>query len=250
MSSSLRLNKLDFLTGPRHEVASSLIGRAIEGRQSHVIPLNPHVYLHGVDNEELAELLKGPDVRIIDGIGIQLGWRFLSGKTGTRLTGTDLMDLLAERASVEGLGVFLLGGEAGSSGLCARALLDRYPALKIRGILEPPRFADIRELPQEAIVEIINASGADILFVAFGAPKQELFLSRNRHALKPRVLMGVGSAFDLHGGGKRRAPYWMRRVGLEWVFRILLEPIRLGRRYGRDIPRFIARMAFEAFDPA
>jgi N-acetylglucosaminyldiphosphoundecaprenol N-acetyl-beta-D-mannosaminyltransferase len=221
------------------EITARFLADAVDvGHRMTVVPLNPHVYCTALSNPEMAAIL-GDSLVTLDGFGILMASRFLGHRLRHRFTGTDLMEGLLALFARNGKSIFLLGGTNGVTDECARRLNLKFPGIRIAGTYEPPMVDSADSLPDDDIVMRINRSGADVLFVAFGAPKQEVFLQRNRGRLTVSLAMSVGASFDFLSKRKLRAPLWMRRRGLEWVFRILQEPVRLGPRYLVGIPRFL-----------
>jgi N-acetylglucosaminyldiphosphoundecaprenol N-acetyl-beta-D-mannosaminyltransferase len=155
-----------------------------------------------------------------------------------RVSGTDLMYDVCEQAAAEGIGVFLFGSTPATVGQLQRRLSQSIPGLHVTGV-QPSRFRPAT--PEERLqdVETIRASGASIVMVGLGCPRQEIWTFENRHELSMPVL-AVGAAFDFHAGVLKRAPKWMRRAGLEWVYRLYREPRRLAGRYLRLNPAFVA----------
>jgi len=166
--------------------------------------------------------------------------RLLGKPLPERVSGSDLFPGLCKAAAGTGLRIFLLGGREGAAEEAARILEQRYPGLLFAGTYAPPFGFEKDPAENERAIAAVRAAGPDILFVALGAPKQEIWMYENRERLGVPVLVGVGAAFDLVAGMVRRAPKWMRKAGLEWLHRALLEPRRLGRRYATTNPRFIA----------
>ncbi len=158
-----------------------------------------------------------------------------------RVYGPDLMLALCQRTAETNYHHFFLGGLSGVAEQLSRVLQARYPALKISGCYTPP-FASVDELPNQALVEHLNNLPIDILWVGLGSPKQDLWMSVYRPVLRARLLIGVGAAFDFVAGVKPQAPPWMQRSGLEWLFRLVQEPRRLGIRYLIYNPRFIFKV--------
>jgi N-acetylglucosaminyldiphosphoundecaprenol N-acetyl-beta-D-mannosaminyltransferase len=157
--------------------------------------------------------------------------------------GPDLMDRACARAARTGLRFYLYGGRnQGALAQLARVLRLRYPGLQIVGGHAPP-FRELTDAEEEAITADIRRSGADVVWVGIGVPKQEKWMARMRHRLTTPVFVGVGAAFDFHAGLIPQAPGWMQRAGLEWLFRLAHEPRRLWRRYLRYNPRFVAGFA-------
>jgi N-acetylglucosaminyldiphosphoundecaprenol N-acetyl-beta-D-mannosaminyltransferase len=178
-----------------------------------------------------------------DGIGIILGCRMLGLSLRENVNGTDMFPRLCERAAQENLSIYLLGARPGIAELTADNMRARFPKLQIAGARDG-YFAPEEEA---AVIEAINQSGAAILLVAFGAPRQELWLDRHQAQLQPRVLIGVGGLFDFYSGRIARAPVWMREIGLEWTWRLLQEPGRMWRRYIIGNPVFLYRVYRQKF---
>lgn len=187
-----------------------------------VVTLNPEFIMAGRRDPELLAIYNQSDLTVADGVGLQFAARVLGVQIGQRVTGVDLSWELAKIASENGRSIFLLGARDGVASMAAEKLLAGCPSLKIAGTYAGTPF-------EEGIVNRVNDSGADILLVAFGSPKQEKFIYRNRKELRVRVAMGVGGTFDYIAGVVPRAPIWMRAAGLEWLFRLVRQPQRLGR---------------------
>jgi N-acetylglucosaminyldiphosphoundecaprenol N-acetyl-beta-D-mannosaminyltransferase len=155
-----------------------------------------------------------------------------------RVYGPDLMLAELSRSVQTRHRHFLYGGAPGVGSALAGRMRARFPGLEIVGIIEPP-FAPLDELCSPAVANEINAANPDVVWVGIGSPKQERWMARMRPMLKAPVLIGVGAAFDFHSGSVRQAPRWMQRTGLEWLFRVAMEPRRLWRRYLVDNPWFM-----------
>ncbi len=156
-----------------------------------------------------------------------------------RVTGSDLFWELARASESTGLGIFLLGGLPGSAERAAEAARRRYPKARFVGTYCPPFKTFDTPDEQARIQRLVQDARPDVLLVALGAPKQELWLTQNKDALGVPVSMGVGGAFEMAAGDRRRAPRWMQRTGLEWLYRFSQEPRRLfGRYFVDDLPYF------------
>lgn len=191
----------------------------------------------------LSEALNAADVVTPDGMGVVYAARSLGEQIDDRVYGPDMMLMQLERAAKDGTLTYLYGGHDETAlAELSRSLVQRFPGLKIIGGESPPH----RELtPAEdiATAERIDRSGAEIVWVGIGSPKQELWMHRMRDKLDAPVLAGVGAAFDFHAGRTAQAPDWMQNHGLEWVYRILRDPVRLGRRYLATLPHFVLLVA-------
>ncbi len=190
-------------------------------------------------DKEYYRILRGNDITFADGSGISLAGRMLKTPVADNVNGTDLLPRICELASQKGYGIFLLGAAPGVAEAMKDKLETRYPGLRINGTKDG--FFDKVNSAAE-VVNQINASGSDILLVAFGAPLQEKFIVDNYIQIDVSILMGVGGLFDFYSGRIARAPVWLRRIGLEWTFRLLQEPKRMWKRYILGNPLFLYRV--------
>ena len=215
--------------------ALSLLRTALEERrQTQVATVNVDFLVCAQRNPELRAVLAGCEVNVADGAPVVWLSRLLGRPVPERVAGTDLVPGIAGEAARGGFRVFLLGGEGGVAGIAARRLAREHEGLNVVGWVEPPR-APLELLDSQSIVAAVKQAQPDVLLVAFGNPKQELWIAQHRHLLPDvSVLIGVGCVFDLLAGRARRAPRWMQRCGLEWLHRLAGEPRRLARRYLND----------------
>jgi len=174
----------------------------------------------------LREAVNGCDIINIDGMGVVWGARMLGFDVPERVAGVDLFFSLLAMASKRGDSVFFLGAREDVVNEATRRIRKRYPALEIAGWHHGYFWDD-----EETVVRQIANSGATMLFVAITSPKKEQFIHRWRDRLGVKFAMGVGGTFDIVGGKTKRAPVWMQRVGLEWLFRVIQEPRRMWKRY-------------------
>jgi N-acetylglucosaminyldiphosphoundecaprenol N-acetyl-beta-D-mannosaminyltransferase len=197
-------------------------------------------------HEQPATLAAVLDATLAVPDGMPLVWALhaLGHKRATRIYGPDLMASFCARAAGNGTPIYLYGGRHDDYAreLLARRLLERFPGLQIAGSSSPP-FRPLTPAEDEHEIELINSSGAAVVWVGTGQPKQEQWMRKMRPRLKPPLLVGVGAAFDFHAGLVAQAPPWMQRNGLEWSYRLYREPRRLWRRYARYNPRFVAGFA-------
>jgi N-acetylglucosaminyldiphosphoundecaprenol N-acetyl-beta-D-mannosaminyltransferase len=193
--------------------------------------------------ETLAAVL-GATLAVPDGMPLVWALRALGHPRATRVYGPDLMAKYCARAARAGTPIYLYGGrhDAAARELLARRLLERFPGLEIAGSSSPP-FRELAPEEDEREIDAINSSGAAVVWVGTGQPKQERWMHEMRPRLTPPLLVGVGAAFDFHAGLVKQAPGWMQRSGLEWSYRLYREPRRLWRRYARYNPRFVLAFA-------
>ncbi|AQA18364.1 glycosyl transferase [Halioglobus japonicus] len=194
---------------------------------------------------ELLDVLRHSDLVTADGFPVVWLSRLVGRPVKQRVCGSDLVPALAPLARDNKLSIFLLGGGSGVAKKAAKRLEETNPGLKIAGIAAPYVYTAGPELANcyaddEAVVDQINRSGADILLLGLGNPKQELWFNRNRQRLQVPVSIGVGGTFEFIIGTVRRAPAWVRRLNLEWVYRIFQDPVRLWRRYAHGLIKLAA----------
>ncbi len=190
-----------------------------------VCTVNPEFTMVAQQDVNFYNILNRVDLCLPDGVGLLWAARRLGHPLPERVTGSDGVPIISERAAREGWRLFLLGAAPGVAEKTAEILCERFPGLQIAGTYAGSPAAE----EEDAIVERVNASKADILFVAYGAPKQDKWIARNLPRLNVTVAMGVGGSFDFIAGVALRAPVWMRRAGIEWLHRLYHQPWRWRR---------------------
>lgn len=202
--------------------------------------------VHGVMESQRDENLRQihNEAGLVTPDGMPLVW--LSHARGQahvrRVYGPDLMLRICERSIANGYSHFFYGGGDGVPELLEERLKQRFPGLEVAGSYSPP-FRALTADEDAAIVQRINDARPDIVWVGLSTPKQERWMHAHVGRLRAAALIGVGAAFDFHAGLKHQAPTWMQRSGLEWLFRLMSEPRRLGRRYLVNNPAFVWRVA-------
>jgi N-acetylglucosaminyldiphosphoundecaprenol N-acetyl-beta-D-mannosaminyltransferase len=191
-----------------------------------IATVNPEFVMAARRDPAFRAVLEGADLCLPDGVGITLAARYLGRSLRERVAGVDLAEALAARAAREGWRLFLLGAAPGVADRAASVLAARYPGLTIAGT----HAGSPRQEEEDDIVRRVREAGADILLVAYGAPAQDLWLARNLAQTGAKVGVGVGGAFDYIAGVVPRAPRWMRRAGLEWLYRLIRQPWRWRRQ--------------------
>jgi N-acetylglucosaminyldiphosphoundecaprenol N-acetyl-beta-D-mannosaminyltransferase len=193
----------------------------------------------------LRQAYAGASLVLADGMPLVAAARILGRSLPGRVPGSDLAPALFEQAAEKGgCRVYLLGAADGVAERAAANIRSRWPAVEIVGTYSPPLGFEKDSEENQKILEQIAAARPDVLIVGLGAPKQELWAEAHRHAIAARVVLCIGATIDFLAGEKRRAPMWMRRVGLEWLHRVASEPRRLASRYARDawiFPRLVWR---------
>lgn len=200
------------------------------GRHYVVTPNVDHVVRLQKD-PEFREAYRGASLVVADGMPVVWASRLLGKGLKQRVTGSDLVPEVCRLAAESGRTVFFLGGNPGVAEKAGENLRSAYPELKVAGSYAPP-FGFEKDPARDAeAVRRVNEAKADVILVALSAPKQEKWIHRHRDRLRFRLALCIGCALDYPAGTAHRAPAWMRRMGLEWLWRIGLEPKRLARRY-------------------
>jgi N-acetylglucosaminyldiphosphoundecaprenol N-acetyl-beta-D-mannosaminyltransferase len=195
------------------------------------------------DLETFAAVTDPHALAVPDGQPLVWALRALGHRRASRVYGPDLMARYIERSVRTGTRHYLYGGRnQGALVQLVGELRRRYPGIRIVGGYSPP-FRELSEDEEQWVVDDVNRSKADVVWVGTGQPKQEKWMAAMRERLEPPLLIGVGAAFDFHAGLIPQAPSWMQAVGLEWVYRLAQEPRRLWRRYARYNPLFITAFA-------
>lgn len=200
---------------------------------SHVVTLNPEYVMWAQRDPSLLAIINNADLSVPDGMGIVWASRLAGQPLNGRVTGTGILPEICRLCARKGVGVYFLGGRPGVAELAAARLRERFPELIVAGV----SASDPGPEQDPQTVADINDSGAAVVAVAYGCPKQDFWIDKNRGALTGvKVAIGVGGAFDFISGQMPRAPRWMRRMGLEWLYRLLREPKRFVRMMA--LPRF------------
>ncbi|HWX74142.1 MAG TPA: WecB/TagA/CpsF family glycosyltransferase, partial [Solirubrobacteraceae bacterium] len=210
------------------------------GARTYLTAAAVNLVMSAQEDPQTRAAVLGATLVVPDGQPLVWALRALGHPSATRVYGPDLMALACERAASSGTSIFLYGGRTPEAlALLERRLGERFPGLRIAGRYWPP-FREPTPAEDEDVIAAINSSGAAVVWVGTGQPKQEKWMLRMRPRLAAPVLAGVGAAFDFHAGLVAQAPPWMQRAGLEWSYRLVREPRRLWRRYARYNPLFIA----------
>ncbi len=215
------------------------------GERGYVCVCNVHTVMAAREDPELRAALAASSINVPDGQPLVWAINLLGHSLADRVYGPELMLRSCARAAEAGQRLYLYGGRnQGALVQLALNLRQRFPGLKIVGGYSPPH-RPLSELEREAVIEEINRSRADVVWVGIGVPKQEKWMAQVRTDLEAPVLIGVGAAFDFHAGLVPQAPEWLQRIGLEWAYRLGREPRRLWRRYLRYNPRFLVALTLQ-----
>ncbi len=222
---------IDNITMPEAvEKAKALLA---EDGVSAIFTPNPEIIMAAYQDEGFRKILNEADLCTPDGIGVVYGSRILKNPVPERVPGFDLTCHLLEGIAKTGEGVFLFGAKPGVAEIAKKNLEEKYPGLLVSGVHD----GYFKEEDEADIVQQINESGAKLLLVCLGAPKQERWIARHKNDLKVNLCMGVGGSLDVFAGTVKRAPEFFIKLNLEWFYRLLKQPSRIGRFMA--LPKFI-----------
>lgn len=239
--------RVDNITGA---TAMKLIRDRLTGRDG---SLTGKVFFTNVHTIHLArreasflQIVNQADLVLADGSGLKLAGRLMNKPIVENLNGTDFVPVVLKEAEIHQWSVYLLGGRPMVTQRCLERLQELFPGLRIVG-RQHGHFSTAKE--EEAIIGEINNVKPDILLVALGSPFQEQWISRNAHRLDAGLSFGVGGLFDFLSGQRKRAPSWMRSLGIEWVYRFLQDPQTKWNRVFVEIPLFVAVLLVKSLFP-
>lgn len=230
-----------FHAGETDAVAAQLVAWAEQGEARYACFSNAQAVIEAHDDPSFLAVLNGADLNVPDGMSIVRAMRADGTPQADRVYGPDATLAVCRLAAARGLPVALYGSSERVLGLLADRLPALAPGLRIVDAISPP-FRALSADEDAALTERLRASGARLVLVGLGCPKQERWCA-DHVARVGAVLLAVGAAFDFHAGTLAQAPRWMQRAGLEWAFRLAMEPRRLWRRYARVVPRFLVARA-------
>lgn len=208
-------------------------------QQCHIVVINAAKVVKARANSELCDVLWNADMVGADGVPIVWASRIIGDPLPGRVNGTDLMEHLIELAAQKGYTIYFLGARQDVLEAAIENLQTTFPNLNIAGYRHG-YFDSVND--EEEAVLTINKANPDILLLGMGTPMKEKWVQRHKKHLNARVIHGVGGSFDILGGATRRAPGWMQKTGLEWLFRLILEPRRMWKRYFYTNSMFILLM--------
>jgi N-acetylglucosaminyldiphosphoundecaprenol N-acetyl-beta-D-mannosaminyltransferase len=223
----------------REEVLSVIEHARNDGKRRYIVVTNPHSILMCRRDRQMLSATLGADLTLPDGVGTSLAARLLAGTSvGPRTPGPELMLYLLDQGRSLGLRHYLYGGRPDVLEELAKQIRLLFPGVLIAGTHSPP-FRPLDDLEDEHVVEKISSMEPDVVWIGLGAPKQEKWMASHVGRVRAAAMIGVGAAFDYHAGAVPWAPCWVRRAGLEWIYRLMHEPGRLWKR-NLDSPLFVA----------
>ncbi len=213
-----------------HEAEKIIVNK----EKGFIVAINPEKIMKGQKDLELKKLLNSANIQIPDGVGVVIASKLKRGRIKKRVTGIDLMMNLCDLASKKGYKIYMLGAAPNIAESAMGELKKKFPSLIVSGVNDG-YFKD----NEKQVIDNIYNSNSDILFVALGSPRQEYWIKQNIDNLNVPLIMGVGGSFDVICGNIKRAPAWMRKCGLEWLYRLISEPWRFKRMM--VLPKFLIK---------
>ena len=238
-----RLISIDVSVGPYTVFIRQIADLAERRKSSYVCVANVHMTVEAKRDKEFREVVNNADLVTPDGMPLVYALRLLYGLRQERVAGMDLMPDLIKESEKRGFSVFFFGSTRDVLDRILKRIESEFPALRVAGSYSPP-FKPLEDLDLDRIAEMIEESGPNIVFVSLGCPKQERFMAMMKGKINA-VMIGVGGAFPVFAGLKKRAPGWMQKAALEWLYRLIQEPQRLTLRYAYTNTLFLYLLARE-----
>jgi N-acetylglucosaminyldiphosphoundecaprenol N-acetyl-beta-D-mannosaminyltransferase len=227
--------------GTYASMADRIVEWGSHNESRYVCVANVHMVMETVDSTEFRSVVNGADLVTSDGVPLVWALRALGIRDAERVYGPSLVLEICARAEQRGISIALYGGTPDRLEAFKGVLARAYPRLVVAAAIAPP-FRPLTPEEDRDHTAQLAASGAGITFVGIGCPKQERWMAAHRGRI-PTTMVGVGAAFDFHSGAVRQAPPVLQRLGLEWLFRLVMEPRRLWKRYLKHNPRFVLQFA-------
>ncbi|CAM3517289.1 WecB/TagA/CpsF family glycosyltransferase [Deinococcus frigens] len=225
------------------DATAQIVAWAQVGEARYVCASNVHMVMETSDSAEFRDVVNGADLVTPDGMPLVWALKALGTAQAERVYGPTLMLHVCEAAAREGVPIALYGGTPESLEAFAQFLRTEYPGIELACMIAPPFRPPTPEEDALYTQQIVD-SEARIVFVGIGCPKQERWMAAHTGRLDA-VLLGMGAAFDFHSGRVKQAPAAMQKLGLEWLFRLIMEPRRLWKRYAKHNPRFVGKFALQ-----
>ncbi|MEO3812108.1 WecB/TagA/CpsF family glycosyltransferase [Sphaerisporangium sp. B11E5] len=226
------------------EVVDRVVVASLRGEGGHVVTPNVDICRTCARDPAVRGIVAGAEIAVPDGMPLVWASRLIGAPVPERITGADLIWSLSEAAAHAGMPIYLLGGPPGVACRAAEVLRGRYPGLRIAGVAAPPYGFEASAEGVREVRTALVAAAPRLVFVGLGFPKQDRLIATLRADLPGTWFVGCGAAIAFTAGAVRRAPEWMRRAGLEWLFRLAAEPARLARRYlVHDLPFALCMLA-------
>jgi N-acetylglucosaminyldiphosphoundecaprenol N-acetyl-beta-D-mannosaminyltransferase len=239
-----RLISIDISRGTYDEFVSAILKYAKAKASSYVCVANVHMVIEAYEHPDFAKVVNNADLVTPDGMPLTKAIKALYKEDQIRVDGMSLLPILLSESEKNELSVYFYGSSQETLDETSTHLKTNYPNLKVAGMYSPP-FRKLTAEEENDIAEKITASGANIVFVVLGCPKQEVWMAGMKGRI-PAIMLGIGGALPVLIGHQKRAPEWMQKNSLEWLYRFAQEPSRLFKRYFKTNSMFLYLMAKES----
>jgi N-acetylglucosaminyldiphosphoundecaprenol N-acetyl-beta-D-mannosaminyltransferase len=233
--------------GTAGEFVDKITSNAIDKKGKYVCVANVHMLVEAYNDSSFARVINNANVITPDGMPLTWAIRWLYNIKQDRVAGMDLLPELLNKASILKLPVFFYGGTRTMLAQTKEYLKKHFPEVKLAGTYDPPFTTRLTQSEEDKVVDIINNSGAALVFVVLGCPKQEKWMASMVERINA-VMIGIGGALPVMIKMQKRAPVWMQHLGLEWLFRLYQEPKRLFKRYAVTNSKFIYLIIKEVYN--
>lgn len=238
-----RVISIDISSGTYNEFVSAILKYATNKVSSYVCVANVHMLIEAYESKEFASIVNSADLVTPDGMPLAKAMTTLYGEAQDRVDGMSLLPILLSEAAQKNLSVYFYGGSQATLDATASYISVHYPNLVLAGMHSPP-FRTLSSAEDDEVANNIIASGTNIVFVVLGCPKQEKWMASMRGKI-PAAMLGIGGALPVLVGQQKRAPQWMQKNSLEWLYRLAQEPKRLFKRYFKTNTMFLYLIARE-----
>jgi N-acetylglucosaminyldiphosphoundecaprenol N-acetyl-beta-D-mannosaminyltransferase len=243
MLTKKRVLSINVSSGSYEDFVETIFDYSEHKLSSYVCLANVHMLVEAHNSKKFQDIVNGADIVAPDGMPIAKSLGLFHDIKQDRVDGMGLMENLLARCVDKGQSVYFYGGTPQMLSNTQSYLGSKYPGLKVVGMYSPP-FRDLTTQEKTSVIENITQSGANLVFVVLGCPKQEAWMNEMKGKL-PAVMLGIGGALPMMIGTVKRAPKWMQKIGMEWFFRLIQEPRRLFKRYAVTNTMFIALVIIE-----
>ncbi|ETZ24572.1 WecB/TagA/CpsF family glycosyltransferase [Pedobacter sp. V48] len=238
-----RLLSIDVSSGSYNEFIGAILKYAIERVSSYVCVANVHMLIEAHNTPKFADVVNQADIVTPDGMPLAQGFKYEYNLKQDRVDGMSLLPALLAECEKSDLSVYFYGGDQKTLNTAETHIREAYPTLRVAGLYSPP-FRKLTEAEKLEDEQRIRDSGAHLIFVALGCPKQEMWMAEMKGKV-PALMIGIGGALPVFTGSQKRAPKWMQDNSLEWVYRLVQEPKRLFKRYLTTNSKFLYLLAKE-----
>lgn len=237
-------NKIDCFPSYRSLFDTVMLAMKSEQARGYVTVNNVHTMMEGFHHPSFQAIINEGYLAIPDGKPLEIVGKLKGSRNISRLFGPSVMEKFIDWGRAEGISHYFLGSSEANLAKLRSAIDQKYPGTRIAGMLSPP-YLPLEQWDNNALIDAINKTNPDFIWIGLGAPKQEQWMYQNHSQIRHGLLFGIGAGFDYMAGNTKHAPKWMKDFALEWLYRLMQEPRRLWKRYFKTIPQFMIFVTLE-----